>query len=232
MAKKKKESSSEGSIIENPEAISSKAEEFLADKKKRNLTIIIGSILILAVVGLFIYRSNLEAQNREANEEMFRAVYYFESDSLQKALNGDGLNYGFIKIINDYPGTDAANLANFYAGSCYMNLGDYKSAIRYLEDFSSSDYVVQARAYALIGDCHMELGQFSEAVAAYEEAADYRPNESYTPVYLQKLAIAREEAGDYAAAAEAYAQLINDYPTSRLVQQAEKHKARLEGLAQ
>jgi tetratricopeptide (TPR) repeat protein len=232
MAKQKKESSSEGSVLENPEALSGKAEEFLADKKKRNLTIIIGSILILAIVGLFLYRSNLENQNREAQEEMFRAIYYFESDSIQKALNGDGINYGFLKIINDYSGTEAANLANLYAGSCYMSLGDYKSAVRYLESFSASDYVVQARAYALTGDCHMEMGNYEEAVLAYEEAVEYKPNASYTPAYLQKLALAREKAGNYTSAAKAYQQLIKEYPKSNLITEAKKHKARLEGLAE
>jgi hypothetical protein len=52
------------------------------------------------------------------------------------------------------------------------------------------------------------------------------------PVYLQKLAIAQENAGNYTAAAAAYGAIIEDYFKSRLVQEAKKHKARLEGLAQ
>lgn len=231
MAKKKQEHS-EGSVIENPDIIVSQAEEFFQDKKKRNFTVIIGSILILAVVALFFYRGHIESQNVEAQEEMFQAVYFYEADSLSKALNGDGLNYGFLKIIGDYPGTDAANLANFYAGSIYMSLGEYKSAVRHLTEFSSSDYLVQARAYSLLGDGHMEQNLFTEAAGYYQKAVDYKPNESYTPVYLQKLAIAQENAGNYSAAAAAYGKIVEDYFKSRLVQEAKKHKARLEGLAQ
>ena len=122
MSKRKKEEHSEGSVIENPDVIVSKTEEFFKDKKKRNGTVIIGGVLILAVLALFFYRGHIESQNSEAQEEMFQAVYFYEADSLSKALNGDGLNYGFLKIISDYPGTDAANLANFYAGS---NLIEY-----------------------------------------------------------------------------------------------------------
>ena len=43
-----------------------------------------------------------ENQNNTAQEEMFQAVYYFEKDSLVQALNGDGNNYGFLEIIDEY----------------------------------------------------------------------------------------------------------------------------------
>lgn len=231
MSKKNQEGQSHGSIIEEPEVIVDKAEEFFQDKKKKNFTFIFGGILIAATVGWFLYKGQIQSQNEEAQEEMFQAMYFYEADSLSKALNGDGLNYGFLQIINDYSGTDAANLANFYAGSIYMNLSDFNSAIRHLKDFSASDYVVQARAYALIGDCYLELAQYDEAENYYEQAVDYKSNESYTPVYLQKLAIARENAGKYAEAAQAYDQIITEYVGHRLVQEAKKHRARLEALA-
>jgi len=232
MAKKQKKAVDQGNIIESPEVIVDKAEVFLADKKKRNITIAVGGVLILAIVGFFFYRGYLDSQNKEAQEEMFPAIYAFEADSLSKALNGDGLNYGFLKIIGDYPGTDAANLANLYAGNIYMQLADFNSGIRHLEEFSSSDYVLQARAYSLTGDCYMELEKYEEAVDFYEKAVGYKPNEFYTPTYLQKLAVAQENAGNFKEAAESYGQIIDEYVKSRLVQDAKKHKARLEGLAQ
>jgi len=232
MAKKQKKAEDQGNVIESPEVIVDKAEVFLADKKKRNLTIAAGGIVILAIVGLFLYRGYIDSQNKEAQEEMFPAIYAFEADSLSKALNGDGLNFGFLKIISDYPGTDAANLANLYAGNIYMKLADFNSAIRHLEEFSSSDYVIQARAYSLTGDCYMELEKYEDAAEYYEKAVNYKPNESYTPTYLQKLAVAQENAGNFKEAAEAYGQIIDEYVKSRLVQEAKKHKARLEGLAQ
>jgi tetratricopeptide (TPR) repeat protein len=232
MSKKHKKGQDSDSMIENPDVIVGKAEEFLADKKKRNITIVIGSVIILGILGLFFYRGYLDTQNKEAQEEMFPAIYAFEADSLSKALNGDGLNYGFLKIIGDYPGTDAANLASLYAGNIYMSLGDFASAERHLNDFSSSDYVMQARAFALIGDCNMEMEKYADAASYYGKAADYKSNESYTPVYLQKLAIAQENAGNFKEAAEAWGEIVDEFVKSRLVQEAKKHKARLEGMAQ
>lgn len=218
-------------ILEDPDALAGKAQEFFNSKRNRNLVFGIGGVLAALIAAFLIYRFYITNQDIEAQEEMFQAVYYFEADSLGKALNGDGINYGFLDIIDNYSGTDAANLANFYTGAIYMQLGEHSSAIRYLSAFGSSDYLIQARAYALIGDANMELGNYNEAVAYYSDAVDYKPNESYTPIYLQKLAIAHEQSGNFSAAAEAYAQIENEFSGSSLVPEAKKHKARLQGLA-
>ncbi len=231
MAKTKTKEGEGIEILEDPGALVSKAEEFLNNKKNRNLTLIIGSIVALVIAGVFGYRYYISNQDQEAQREMFQAVYYFEADSLGKALNGDGINYGFLQIIEDYPGTKGSNLSNFYAGVTYLKLGDFDGAIRYLNDFKSSDYLLQARAYALIGDAHLELGDYSSAISSYNDAIDYKPNESYTPIYLKKLALAEELQGNFSGAANAYGRILEDFKESELIQEAKKQKARLEGLA-
>ncbi|MEQ9305053.1 MAG: cytochrome C biosynthesis protein, partial [Marinoscillum sp.] len=66
---------------------------------------------------------------------------------------------------------------------------------------------------------------------AYESAVGYKPNKEFTPIYLNKLAIAQESAGEFSEAAAAYDQIIEEYGNSSLVQDAKKQKARLQGLA-
>ncbi len=218
-------------ILEDPDVLAGRAEEFFNNSRNKNLVFGIGGVIALAIFAFLGYKYYITGQNSEAQQEMFQAVYYFEADSLGKALNGDGINYGFLDIIDNYGGTDAANLANFYAGTTFLKMGNAESAIGYLESFSSSDYVVQARAYALIGDANMQVGDVEAAVEAYDNAASHKPNREYTPIYLQKLAIAHEENGAFGEAASAYAELVEEYPNSSLVQDAKKHKARLQGLA-
>lgn len=228
MAKTKKQ---EEGILENPDVLVSRTETFFNNKRNRNLVFGIGGVLAAIVAGFLIYTIYITNKDKEAQQEMFQAVYYFEADSLGRALNGDGINYGFLQIIEDYSGTGAANLSNFYAGATYMKLGDFGSAIRYLKAFGSDDFLLQARAYSLIGDAYMEDGDFQAAVDYYQQAVDYKPNKEFTPVYLQKLAIAREAKGDFQAAAKAYGVIVDQYFNSSLFQEAKKQKARLEGLA-
>ncbi len=231
MAKGKKKD--EGvEILEDPNAIVEKANEFFSSKRNKAMVFGIGGVLALLVVGFAAYNYYITNQNQTAQEELFQAQYYFDADSLGLALNGDGNSYGFLEIMDEFPGTKAANLASFYAGASYLKLGDFDGAIRNLEKFSSNDYLLQGRAYSLIGDAHMEQDNFSDAIDYYNKAVDYKKNESFTPIYLKKLAVAQEQSGNYAAAASTYGTIIADYPNAAEVNDAKKQKSRLEALAQ
>lgn len=231
MTKTKKRPQDEGiDLIENPEALASKAEEFFNSKKNQNLVFGIGGVLVLIISGFLAYQYYINNQNQEAQEEMFQAIYYFETDSLGRALNGDGNNYGFLDIIDLYPATAASEIAGFYAGTIYMKLSDYENAIRYLDDFGGSDILLQARAYAMIGDCYVELDELDNAQNYFEKAANYQPNEQFTPGYMAKLALVHEEQGNYQEAINVYDKIISEYVDSPLNQSAKKNKARLEGL--
>mgnify|MGYP001793651672 FL=1 len=227
---KKKSEEQSTSALENSEVLAeqlSRTEEFIENNKV--LVFGITGALFLIVAGFFGWNYYTTSQNDLAQSEMFQAIYYYESDSLDLALNGDGNNLGFVDISSDYSMTDAGNLANFYAGSAYLKQSKFKLAILYLEDFSSSDNLVQARAYSLVGDANMELGDYEQAATYYEKAANYRPNKFFTPQYLIKQGLAYEKLNNNQAAIAVYEIIIEEYWESAEVQDAKKYKARLKG---
>ena len=232
MAKKETKKSEQNELIENPEVIADKlvpGEDFLKSNSK-----ILAGILAVAVVligGVLFFQYNTQQQNEKAQAEMFQAVYFFEQDSVDFALNGDGINKGFLTIIEDYPRTDAANLSHFYTGSIYLSQKKFEDALTHLEEFSSDDYLVQAKAYSLIGDANLELGKNEEAIAQYTKAARTNENKFMSPKYLAKLAVAQEEAGKVEDAIKTYTEIEEKYYESFEFAAARKHKARLEGLA-
>jgi TolA-binding protein len=232
MAKKETKKSEQNELIENPEVIAEKlvpGEDFLKSNSK-----ILAGILAVAVVligGVLFFQYNTQQQNEKAQAEMFQAVYFFEQDSVDFALNGDGINKGFLTIIEDYPRTDAANLSHFYTGSIYLSQKKFEDALTHLEEFSTDDYLVQAKAYSLIGDANLELGKTEEAIAQYTKAARTNENKFMSPKYLAKLAVAQEEAGKVEDAIKTYTEIEEKYYESFEFAAARKHKARLEGLA-
>ncbi|HEX7015699.1 MAG TPA: tetratricopeptide repeat protein [Cyclobacteriaceae bacterium] len=228
MSKKKKETKKE--ILESPEALAEKLEvaEAWMVEHSRILTGL-GVLILLAVAGYFGYRYYINNRDDEAQRQMFQAVYYFESDSLDLALNGDGNNLGFLDIADEYGNTNAGNLANFYAGASYLKQGKYELARLYLGDFKANDLLVQARAYSLIGDSYMEEENYEQAVDYYRKAANYKPNKYYTPTYLMKEALACEKLNDTAGAKKAYQTIIDKYWESAEFQNARKFIARLNG---
>ncbi|MDX5483107.1 MAG: tetratricopeptide repeat protein [Hymenobacteraceae bacterium] len=219
-------------LVENPDALAERLTQS-EDYVRRNKSKLIGVFAAIAalIVAGFLYYNYKNSRNQEAQEAMFQAVYYFEADSLNKALNGDGQYMGFLSIADEYSGTDAGNLASFYAGVALLKEGKYAEAVEHLEDFSSDDYLMQARAYSLTGDALLEQGKNQEAASMYTKAADYNSNQYFSPQYLMKAGIAHEAANNYAAAVEAYNRIINDYVASAEVTDAKKYKARAEMLA-
>lgn len=216
-------------LLENPDALKHSLEgaEFWFEKNSK-LVLGVSIAALLVVAGYFGFNYYKANQNELAQKEMFQAVYYFEADSLKLALNGDGNNLGFIDIADEYGISDAGNLANFYAGACFLKQGNYESAVQYLEDFKSNDLLVQPRAYSLLGDAYMEQKNYDEAVKYYNKAADYKPNKYFTPAYLMKAALAYEKLNQNDKAKEAYDKIISDFWDSSEYQNARKYKARLE----
>lgn len=216
-------------LLENPEALKEKlvgAETWVESNSK--VVIGIGAVILLIVAGYLGFTWYKNSQNTQAQKEMFQAVYYFEADSLDKALNGDGNNLGFLAIIDDYGFSDAANLANYYAGASFLKQGKFEVARLYLQDFSSSDLLIQARAYSLIGDTYMEEEKYQDAASFYSKAANYEPNKYFSPIYLMKEALAYEKLNQNDKAKETYDKVITQYWDSGEYQNARKLKARLE----
>lgn len=218
-------------IIESAEALQKeigKAEGFL--KKNQSILAIIAGVIVVAILGFFAYNYWMDTQNEEAQVAMVDATFAYEADSLSQALNGVGGGDGMLIIAEDYGSTKAGNLASFYAGSALLKQGKFDEAIDHLSDFSSSDLVLQGKAYALIGDAYMEKGEATEAADFYKKAASYESNKFLTPGYLMKLALAQETAGDNAAAINTYEALIQDYPAATETINAKKYMAMLEAM--
>jgi len=216
-------------LLENPEVIQEKLVD-IESWFERNPKLVIGIAagIMLLVGGFFGYRYYIGNQDGVAQNEMYQAVRYFEADSLNLALNGDGNNLGFLQIIDDYGRTDAGNLANFYTGAIYLKQGKYPLAIFHLEDFSASDLLIQARAYSLMGDAYMEQKDYENAAKYYDKAAGYKPNKEFTPTYLMKAALAYEKLNKNDKAKAVYQIIIDKYWESSELQNARKFKARLE----
>ena len=198
------------------------------DKYGRNAAIGLALVLVI-VLGYFGYKQYvLEPKEKQASEAMFRAEEYFRADSVRLALNGDAVNAGFTKIINRYSGTKAADLAAFYAGSCYLKLGDFNNAVKYLKDFKTPAVQVQAKAYGLLGDAYSELNKKEEAAEQYKKAGTYfEQDEVISPEYLFRAGYLYESMGKSQDAITMYELIKTKYPGSPRGFDIDRYLARL-----
>ena len=218
----------EETIVKVEEAFS-KTELFI--EKNQKIILIVLVAMVVVVLGFFGYKKlYLAPREAEAQSQMFMAEKYFEADSLNKALNGDGNYLGFLDIIDQYGITKSANLAHYYAGICFLKKGDFEKAIEQLKEFDSEDEFVGPMANMAIGDAYMELKQVDKAVDFYLKAADQRKNEFTSPVCLQKAGWAYEELGKFDKALEVYKRIKEDYPRSNEAREMPKYISKMEGL--
>jgi tetratricopeptide (TPR) repeat protein len=171
----------------------SKTEQWVA-KNQKYIFIIVG-LAVTIVLGYLGYSKFIqEPKESAAMNDMFKAQQYFdqavigtEKDSLfTLALNGGEGKFGMLDIIEEYKGTNAANLANYYAGMAYLNKQDYQNAIAFLSDFSSKDQILGPIAKGGIGDAFVQLNQPEDALDYYVKAAQMQTNDYTTPMYLYK----------------------------------------------
>lgn len=187
-------------------------------------------VVVLGVGGYFIYKNYFQKPNEEkAVDAMFKAEEYYRMDSVNLALKGDGQYLGFLKVIEKYGGTDAGNLARFYAGSCYLKLDDNQNAIKYLKKFSTSSKPVQARAYKLLGDAYADMGKNADALDYYKKSArhfeDDKTNSAealFMAAYLADRVLKNQKE-----AIELYKELKEKFPQTPQGFDADKYLAQL-----
>ncbi len=214
--------------IEAVEEAFSRTEQFI-EKNQKIIIIVIASIIVI-VLGFFGFkRFYLAPKEKDAQSQMFMAEKYFEQDSLKKALNGDGQYLGFLAIIDEYGMTKAANLSQYYAGVCYLKMGQFEEAIKHLDKFSAGDQLVAPMAKGALGDAYMELKQAQKAADLYAEAADLRKNEFTSPLFMMKAAWAYEELANYDKALTFYKRIKEEFPRSNEGRDIDKYISYAEG---
>ncbi|PID90133.1 MAG: tetratricopeptide repeat protein [Bacteroidetes bacterium] len=192
--------------------------------------LLISVVAVVAVVlGVIGYRNMVMApREHDSQVQAIYATQQFHKDSFELALNGDGNGLGFLQLIEDYPSTKIGNLAHYYAGVCYMELGQYEEALAQLKAYEADDKMLAPIALGAAGDCLVELGKEEEGLSYYKKAAGYKENILTAPIYLMKQGILYERGEKWSEALAAYKTIKNDYPESQQARDIEKFISRAE----
>ncbi len=202
-----------------------KTEAFVNKNKKTIFVVVI--VIILVIVGWFLYRSYVAApRETKASTELAKPQELFANEEFDKAADG------FLKIISDYSGTKAANMANLYVGLCYANTGKWADAVKYLEKYSpADDAMVSPAAVAALGNAYANTKNTDKAIATLKKAAQLADkqardgvNYSISPLFLIQAATLLESQGKSDEALALYKTVKDKYVNAQQVQTKEIDK--------
>lgn len=200
----------------------SRGEAFI-EKNWKKIVAVLG-VIIAIVAGVYIYRNYMESQELEAQKAIAAAQTAFAQGQYEVALNGEGNNKGFLKVMDEFGGTKTANLAKLYAGLSYAKTDKVDDAIKMLEDFSTQDDdMVSPAAVAALGNLYIQKGDNEKGISTLVKAAEEADNDAVSPVFLLQAAEAYESLGQNEKALELYNKIKKQYFRSPLSQEMDKY---------
>lgn len=195
------------------------------ERNSKQINYISTAVLLLIVLCVYLGVFWMPKRQLKAEQAVFKAEQYFAQDSMRLALNGDGVYDGLLDVASTYSCTKTGNRAKYEIGICYLQLGEYEKAIKYLKKFKGKDMLVSVQALGSIGDAYMELNNLDKALTYYKKAIKLHPNELLTPRYLYRAGIVCEMQSDWKSAAKFYETLQHTYPNSYEARDVEKRIA-------
>ncbi len=219
----------ETSQIEELGTVAMTKTEVFFEENGKKITMAIFALFIVAAL-IFGYKSLvLDPAETNAADAIYTAQSRIEgaAPDYQLALDGDESSAGFLEIIDNYGSTKVGNLANHYAGVCYLKLGDKESALKYLKQYKAQNgvpaQIINAQNLGLQGDIAVDTQDYAGAVTLFEKAASISTNPLTTPLFLRKAGIAAIAAGDNAKATKLLEQVVTQYPATQDANSAAKY---------
>lgn len=224
MAKKQKHEDPEN--LQKIESSLTRAEQYIENNQKK-LTYIVG-VIVLLIALFFVYKNRvIEPRTERAFEAIWGAERLFQADSFHVALYGNENVYGFLDVISQYGSTKSGNLAKYYAGICYLRMGENDEAIKMLRSFKPRESLTAQMTANLIGDAYSNSENYQQAARSYERAAQISDSEEFSPLFLKKAGLCYEQLGDKKRALEMYTEIKDRFPNTDIGREIDKYIVRV-----
>jgi tetratricopeptide (TPR) repeat protein len=175
---------------------------FSNDKRFKLITYIVGGVLVLVLAGLAYYQFVWKSTNDKSKDAYWKGLNYAAKDSTNLAITE------LTKTKKKYDGYIGGEIAQFVLARQFMAKGEFKKAMKELDETKLDGTFLESMRMGLIADCHSEFT---------------------TPMYLFKAGLNSEKVNDFKKATEYYTKVRDEYPGYANQITVDKYVARASG---
>jgi tetratricopeptide (TPR) repeat protein len=234
-------------LKDNELAIAIGAANEWAARNRRNVTMVVGTIALVAVAAaaFVAWRSSVDARAREALAQAMvvaearvqappppgadptqaappqAGTYPNEKAKLEAALPK------FLSAADAYPGSDAGRTARYHAGITLAELGRFDEAVKQYDQLSSGDDLLSQSARLGKAEAHLRAGQHDAAISTFKELSDKADSNLPKEALLLELARAYKVAGKTEDAKKTLNEIVEKHADSPLVSTAKQELEKL-----
>jgi tetratricopeptide (TPR) repeat protein len=177
--------------------------------------------LVLLITGIVLYQYFYQIpREKKGLVAIIDVQKQFDDDSFRLVLKSAP------KLVDDFSGTKAGDLAAYYAGVSYLYTGDFKNAVTYLEKVSFSDKVMKSQSIGLLGDAHVENKDLESGLKCYLKAMKVSKNSFSTIMWSKKAAKVYEKKDEWKKALAIYEDLEKNFKEEEEIKDISKNIAR------
>ncbi|MBX3007443.1 MAG: tetratricopeptide repeat protein [Melioribacteraceae bacterium] len=192
--------------------------------------LIAAGVVVLIIVAVIMLNKRGDTNNVAASAALAKVTPLIEAGSLNEAIEGDktGNIDGLKKIVNEYGGSEAGEVARIYLANAYFILGKVDEALDQFEDYSGSNELLKAASKAGAASCYESKNEWEKAANLYLDAANISKINPSNPEFLLKAGKCFIKLDNKSRAKELFLSIKKDYPTSPITFELDKYLLQIE----
>jgi tetratricopeptide (TPR) repeat protein len=187
-------------------------------------------VVALIIVAVILLGNRSSSNNAAASAALAKVTPLIEAGSLNEAIEGDktGNIDGLKKIVNEYGGSEAGEVARIYLANAYFILGRVDEALDQFEDYSGSNDLLKGASKAGAAACYETKNEWKKAANLYLDAANISKINPSNAEFLLKAGKCFIKLDEKSRAKEIFLSIKKDYPTSTVTFELDKYLLQIE----
>ena len=186
-------------------------------------------VLLVAIAGTIFYIYNVRSNNEIASKEFGKIFSYYDKGDYKIAIDGikDKKINGLKQIAEEFDGTDAGEIAEFYLANSYLVSEKYSEAKKHFENCNTSNSLLKSATLSGIAQCYESEKNYLEAAKNFEQAATYTKENYLNAEYLFHSAMNFANAGEKEKGIEILKRIRIDFPKSEISRDIDRYIAEI-----